>query len=194
MVTHRIHLIPGVKPTTRPPYRMSQYETDELKKQIEEFLQKGFIEKSNSPFAAPVLFVKKKDKALCLCVDFRLFNLNTIKKAFPIPVIEELFMQFGKAKVFSKLDIMSGYFHIRMEPEDEEKTGFVTSFGHYHWKVMPFGVVNGPATFQSFMNQILGDTSNVLVYLDDLLIYSHTKKEHEKHVKEVLQIILKKTN
>jgi putative transposase len=188
-VTHRIHLIPGAKPTARPPYRMSQYETEELKKQIEELLQHGFIQMSSSPFAAPVLFVKKKDKALRLCVDFRLLNLNTIKNAFPLPVIEDLFMKIGNTKVFSKLDLMSGYFQIRVDPKDEEKTGFVTPFGHYHWKVMPFGVVNGPATFQSFMNQILGDTPNVLVYLDDILIYSHTKEEHEKDVKRVLQIL-----
>mmetsp|Transcript_5973 Transcript_5973/g.7268 ORF Transcript_5973/g.7268 Transcript_5973/m.7268 type:complete len:1243 (-) Transcript_5973:294-4022(-) len=188
-VTHRIHLIPGAKPTARPPYRMSQYETEELKKQIEELLQHGFIQKSSSPFAAPVLFVKKKDKALRLCVDFRLLNLNTIKNAFPLPVIEDLFMKIGNAKIFSKLDLMSGYFQIRMDPKDEEKTAFVTPFGHYHWKVMPFGVVNGPATFQSFMNQILGDTPNVLVYLDDILIYSHTKEEHYKDVQKVLQIL-----
>lgn len=188
-VTHRIHLIPGAKPTARPPYRISQFETEELKKQIEELLRQGFIQKSNSPYAAPVLFVKKKDKALRLCVDFRLLNINTIKNAFPIPLIEDLFMKIGTAKVFSKLDLMSGYFQIRVDPRDEEKTGFVTPFGHYHWRVMPFGVVNGPATFQSFMNDILGDTPNVLVYLDDILIYSHNRKEHERDLKRVLRVL-----
>ena len=188
-VTHKIHLIPGAKPKARPPYRVSQFEIEELKKQIEELLNKGFIQKSNSPFAAPVLFNKKKDKTLRLCVDFRLLNIDTIRNAFPIPIIEDLFMKIGNAKVFSKLDLTSGYFQIRMDPKDEEKTGFITPFGHYEWKVMPFGVVNGPATFQSFMNEILENTQNVLVYLDDILIYSHTEDEHERDIRRVLQIL-----
>lgn len=188
-VTHRILLIAGAKPTARAPYRMSQFETQELKKQIEELLKQGFIKKSNSPFAAPVLFVKKKDKALRLCVDYRLLNVNTIKNAFPIPVIDDLFIKIGNAKVFTKLDLMSGYFQIRMHPDDEEKTAFVTPFGHYEWRVMPFGVVNGPATFQSFMNEILYDVPNVLVYLDDILIYSDTEVDHEHHIRTVLDIL-----
>ena len=98
-------------------------------------------------------------------------------------------MKIGTAKVFSKLDLMSGYFQIRVDPRDEVKTGFVTPFGHYHWRVMPFGVVNGPATFQSFMNDILGDTPNVLVYLYDILINSHNRKEHGRDLKRVLRVL-----
>lgn len=185
-ITHKIHLIPGSKPTARSPYRMTKFETEELKKQINQLLKQGFIKKSNSPFAAPVLFVKKKDKSLRLCVDYRLLNIITIRDAFPIPVIDDLLFKLGNSKVFSKLDLMSGYFQIRMQPEHEERTAFVTPFGQYQWKVMPFGVTNGPATFQRFMNEVLEDCPNSLVYLDDILIHSESKEKHEKDIKRVL--------
>lgn len=188
-VTHRIHLIPGTRPTARAPYRMSHFEVQELKRQINGLMSKGFIVSSNSPFAAPVLFVKKKDGRLRLCVDYRLLNKHTIRNAFPLPVIDDLFIKIGQAKVFSKLDLMSGYHQIRMDRHDEEKTGFVTPFGHYQWKVMPFGVTNGPATFQTFMNAVLGDCPHALVYLDDILIFSETPKNHEAHLRNVLSIL-----
>ena len=170
---------------------MSQFEIEELKAQINSLLEKGFIVNSNSPFAAPVLFVKKQDGSLRLCVYYRLLNTNTIKNAFPLPLIDDLFHRIGPAKIFSKLDLMSGYYQIRMDPKDEEKTGFITPFGHYHWRVMPFGVINGPATFQSLMNKILGDCPNVLVYLYDILIYSPNEEQHGKDIKRVLKILRK---
>ena len=190
-ITHRIFLDPETKPRARPPYRMSQFEIEELRKQVNELLARGFIQKSNSPFGAPVLFVKKKDGSLRLCVDYRLLNADTIKNAFPLPLIDDLFQRIGPSKVFSKLDLMSGYHQIRMHPEDEAKTGFVTPFGHYQWRVMPFGVTNGPATFQSFMNEILGNTPNVLVYLDDILIFSPDEETHVTDITRVLKTLRK---
>jgi len=189
VVSHRIYLMPGTKPKKRAPYRMSQHELAELKIQIRHLLDKGFIVESNSPFAAPVLFVKKKDGKLRLCVDYRALNTDTVKDAFPLPIIEDLFHQIGNSKIFSRLDLMSGYHQIRMHPDDEEKTGFNTPFGHYHWRVMPFGVTNGPATFQRFMNNILGDSSHVIVYLDDILIHSADRQQHTKDIIRVLDIL-----
>jgi hypothetical protein len=190
-LTHQIHLIPGAKPPARPPYRMSAAENKLLQEELQQLLQQGAIVPSSSPFSAPVLFVKKKDGSMRLCVDYRLLNQQTIKNRFPLPVIDDLLDSLGGAKFFSKLDLMSGYHQIRIDPQDEYKTAFSTRWGHYQFRVMPFGLTNAPATFQSFMNTILAPHLNkfVVVYLDDILIYSNTVEEHQEHLRVILDIL-----
>ncbi|KAF5093235.1 hypothetical protein DV451_005176 [Geotrichum candidum] len=170
---------------------MSAAENAALNKEIDKLLQQGAIVPSSSPFSAPVLFVKKKDGSLRLCVDYRMLNNRTIRNRFPLPVIDDLIDSLGGAKYFSKLDLMAGYHQIRIHPKDEYKTAFSTRSGHYQFRVMPFGLTNAPATFQSFMNHILAPHLHdfVVVYLDDILIYSKTKEEHRRHVQLVLDIL-----
>lgn len=190
-VSHEIHLIPDAKIPARPPYRMSAAENTALNREINELLKQGAIVPSSSPFSAPVLFVKKKDGSLRLCVDYRMLNDRTIRNRFPLPVIDDLIDSLGGARYFSKLDLMAGYHQIRVHPSDEYKTAFSTRSGHYQFRVMPFGLTNAPATFQSFMNHILSPYLHdfVVVYLDDILIYSKTKEEHQRHVKLVLDTL-----
>ncbi|OUT23747.1 hypothetical protein CAS74_000116 [Pichia kudriavzevii] len=166
--------------TYRRQYKLSYSEKQELNKQVDELLKQGFIKPSSSPFNSPVLFVKKKDGSMRMCVDYRLLNNNTVKDKFPIPRIDELITCFGGASVFSKLDLMSGYFQVRIAENDMEKTAFSTDYGHYEWVVMPFGLTNAPSTFQRMMNRILAPYLNqfVQVYLDDIIIYSKTVEEH----------------
>jgi putative transposase len=192
-VTHKIHIIPGSNIPARPPYRLAVHEHDALKKEIESLLNKGFIVPSTSPYSAPVLFVKKKDGSLRMCVDYRLLNKATIKDKFPLPVIDDLLFGLGNSQYFSKLDLMSGYHQIRIDPADEPKTAFSTRWGHYQWKVMPFGLTNAPATFQAYMNRILEPFLDkfVVVYLDDILIYSKNRRTHRKHVRKVLKTLRK---
>ncbi|KGK34724.1 hypothetical protein JL09_g6127, partial [Pichia kudriavzevii] len=179
-LTHRIILIEPTKSTYRRQYKLSYSEKQELNKQVDELLKQGFIKPSSSPFNSPVLFVKKKDGSMRMCVDYRLLNNNTVKDKFPIPRIDELITCFGGASVFSKLDLMSGYFQVRIAENDMEKTAFSTDYGHYEWVVMPFGLTNAPSTFQRMMNRILAPYLNqfVQVYLDDIIIYSKTVEEH----------------
>lgn len=190
-VTHEIHLLPDATTPARPPYRMSASENIALNQEIEELLKQGAIVPSSSPFSAPVLFVKKKDGSLRLCVDYRMLNDRTIRNKFPLPVIDDIIDSLGGAKYFSKLDLMAGYHQIRIQPGDEFKTAFSTRTGHYQFLVMPFGLTNAPATFQSFMNHILAPYLHqfVVVYLDDILIYSQTKEEHQTHIRQVLDIL-----
>ena len=155
-IEHTIDLVPDSKPTARPAYKISFAEQAELKSQLADLLASGSIQPSRSPYAAPVLFVKKKGtNALRMCCDFRLLNSQTIKCAYPLPTPMSLIDQLFGAQVYSKLDLRSGYYQIRVAAEDVAKTAFITSTGLYEWKVMPFGLCNAPATFQSLMNDIL---------------------------------------
>lgn len=189
--THRITLLEGTQPTYRAQYRLTLQEKEELEKQVNELLKKGFIRESTSPFNAPVLFVKKKTGELRLCIDYRLLNLHTVKDKFPMPLIDDILTTLGNAKIFSKLDLKSGYHQLRINPQDIEKTAFSSPTNHYEWVVMPFGLTNAPSTFQRAMNTTLKDFIGkfVQVYLDDILIYSTTAEEHAEHLKMVLQTL-----
>jgi hypothetical protein len=146
--------MPGVAPPTKAPYRMNHEELKELKVQLEELLIKGYIKPSKSPYGAPILFVHKKDGTLRMCVDYRALNKATVKNRYPLPCIDDLFDRLSRAKVFSRIDLRSGYYQIRIAKGDEEKTACCTRYGSYEFLVMPFGLTNAPATFCTFMNDI----------------------------------------
>jgi hypothetical protein len=176
-----IKLILGTQPIHKAPYRMAPKEQVELKWQLDDLLAKGFIGPSRSPWASPVLFVEKKDKSKRLCVDYRALNQVTIKNKYLLPRIEVLFEQLRGAQVFSKIDLNSGYHQLRIHEEDIEKTSFCTRYGHYEFIVMSFGLTNAPAAFMEAMNRMLHEFLDdfVVVFLDDILIYSKTEAEHE---------------
>ena len=190
-IDHRIELVPGATPPSRPTYRLSAAELTELKKQLAELSAAGFIRPSKSPFGAPILFVKKKDGSMRMCVDYRALNNVTIKNSYPLPRVDELFDRLQGAKLFSKIDLRSGYHQIRIADEDVPKTAFRTRYGHYEFLVLPFGLTNAPATFMHLMQQTFRQHLDkfVLVFLDDILIYSKTREEHEQHVRKVLDIL-----
>ena len=192
-VDHRIELEPHTSPPSRPTYRLSPTELDELRKQLEDLTQHGFIQPSRSPFGAPVLFVKKKGGELRMCVDYRALNKITIKNKYPLPRIDELLDRLHGAKWFSKIDLRSGYHQVRIHPDDVSKTAFRTRYGHYEFLVLPFGLCNAPGTFMHLMQQIFRDHLDnfVIVFLDDILIYSKTEADHEKHLKIVLELLRK---
>src|SRR6202048_1493023 len=190
-IDHRIELEPGQNPPSRPTYRMSQPEMDELKKQLSELMDKGYVQESKSPYGAPVLFVKKKDGTMRMCIDYRALNKITIKNKYPLPRIDELLDRLLGAKYFSKIDLRSGYWQVRIADEDVHKTAFRTRYGHYEFLVMPFGLTNAPATFMHLMQQTLRKFLDdfVIVFIDDILIYSKTLEDHYKHLRLVLQVL-----
>ena len=192
-VDHKIELLPGAVPPSRPTYRLSATELAELKKQLEELTKAGFIQPSKSPFGAPILFVKKKDGTMRMCVDYRALNNVTIKNSYPLPRVDELFDRLQGAKYFSKIDLRSGYHQIRIADEDVPKTAFRTRYGHFEFLVLPFGLTNAPGTFMHLMHQAFRPFLDefALVFLDDILIYSKTLEEHEKHVRQVLEVLRK---
>ncbi|KAL2226381.1 UNVERIFIED_CONTAM: Transposon Ty3-I Gag-Pol polyprotein [Sesamum indicum] len=193
-VDFEIDTIPGAAPISIAPYRMAPSELKELKKQLEELLDKGFIRPSISPWGAPVLFVKKKDGSMRLCVDYRQLNRITIKNKYPLPRIDDLLDQLKGATVFSKIDLRSGYWQLRIEEESIPKTAFRTRYGHYEFVVMPFGLTNAPAAFMALMNKTLQPFLDqfVIVFIDDILIYSSSPEEHEQHLRTILQILREK--
>ena len=186
-----IELIPGTEPISIPPYRMAPAELKELKAQLEEFLSKGFIRPSTSPWRAPVLFVKKKDGSLRLCIDYRQLNRATIRNHYPLPRIDELFDQLHGSRVYSKIDLRSGYHQLRVRENDVSKTTFRTRYGHYEFLVMPFGLTNAPAAFMDLMNRVFSPYLDkfVIVFIDDILVYSGSPEEHAEHLWTVLQIL-----
>lgn len=185
---HAIPIEPGAKVPFGPLYTLSQKELEALKEYIAENLAKGFIRKSQSPAGAPVLFTPKKDNKLRLCVDYRGLNKITIKNRCPLPLITETLDQLREASTFTKLDLKGAYNLVRIAEGDEWKTAFRTRYGHFEYLVMPFGLTNAPATFQAFLNDVLREHLDnfVVIYLDDILIYSRDARDHVQHVRMVL--------
>lgn len=188
---HHIPLIPGVKPVNMKPYRYSPTQKDEIERQIKDMLINGIIKPSQSPFASPVILVKKKDGFWRFCVDYQQLNNNTVKNKYPLPVVDELLDELHGAASFTKLDMRSGYHQIRLKLEDEHKTAFKTHHGHWDFRVMLFGLTNAPATFQALMNTIFQPLLRqcVLVFVDDILIYKKTLADHLEHLKQVFAIL-----
>ena len=190
-VEFTIDLIPGTEPISIPPYRMAPTELKELKAQLEELLSKGFIRPSISPWGAPVLFVKKKDGSLRLCIDYRQLNRVTIRNQYPLPRIDELFDQLQGSRVHSKIDLRSGYHQLRVHEGDVPKIAFRTRYGHYEFLVMPFGLTNAPATFMDLMDRVFQPYLDmfVIVFIDDILVYLGSSEEHSEHLRIVLQTL-----
>lgn len=184
-----INLEPGAKPIEKAPYRMALVELAELKKQLEDLMEKGFIRPSSSPWGAPVLFVKKKEGSMRLCIDYRGINNITIKDKYPLPRIDELLDQLRGASWFSKIDLASGYHQIPISEGDVMKTAFRTRYGQHEFVVMPFGLTNAPAAFMRLINEVFHDYLDkfVIIFIDDILIYSKTEVEHKAHLKLVLE-------
>jgi hypothetical protein len=184
-----IELQPGTAPISKRPYRMPPKELAELKTQLQELLDKGYIHPSSSPWGCPTLFVKKKDGSLRLCVDYRHLNAVTIKNTYPLPCIDVVFYQLAEARVFSKIDLRSGYHQINIGPCDIPKTAFSTRYGLYEYLVMSFGITNAPAYFMYLMNSVFMTELDkfVVVFIDDILIYSKNGEEHAEHLRVVLQ-------
>jgi len=192
-VEFRIDLIPNAAPVAKSPYRLAPSEMQELADQLKELQDKGFIRPSHSPWGAPVLFVKKKDGSFRMCIDYRELNKLTVKNRYPLPRIDDLFDQLQGAKYFSKIDLRSGYHQLRVQEEDIPKTAFRTRYGHFEFTVMPFGLTNAPAAFMDLMNRVCRPYLDkfVIVFIDDILIYSKTKEEHASHLRQVLQLLRK---
>ena len=184
---HAIEL-DGRDPPYGPIYNLSNNELAELRRYLDEALQKGWIQHSTSPAGAPILFVPKKDGGLRLCVDYRGLNKVTVKNRCPLPLITETLDRLCGAKKFTKMDLKDAYHRIRIKEGDEWKTAFRTRYGHFEYLVMPFGLANAPATFQAYINRALAGLVDVfcVVYLDDILIYSNSEEEHWDHVRKVL--------
>ena len=183
-----IDVIPGATPASITPYRMAPLELKELKLQLQELLEKGFIRPSVSPWEAPVLFVKKKDGTLRLCIDYRQLNKLIVKNKYPLPRIDDLFDQLKGASIFSKIDLRSGYHQLRIKDADVHKTMFRTRYGHYEFLVMPFGLTNAPAAFMDLMNRVFRPYVDqfVVVFIEDILVYSKDRESHDTHIQVVL--------
>jgi hypothetical protein len=183
-----IHLMFGAAPISKTPYRMSTPELKELQMQLEELLKKGYIRPSVSPWGAPVLFVKNKDGTLRLCIDFRQLNKVTVKNKYPLPRIDDPFDQLKDARIFSNIDLRSGYHQVRIKEEDISKTAFKTRYGHYEFIVVPFGFSNAPSAFMCLMNGVFREYLDkfIIVFLDDIVIYSKLEEEHEHHLRMAL--------
>lgn len=207
-IEHVIDLQPGTAPAYTKPYRLSAPELAELELQITDLLRKGLIEPSNSPYGAPVFFVSKADGSLRPVFDYRKLNANLVPQRFPLPRIDELLDRLHGAKFFTSLDLTSGFHQVRLRPADKPKTAFTTPVGHYQWCVSPFGLQSSPSTFQRLMSSIFAPAaytadgmphvhsafrSFVLVYIDDILIYSKTASEHLAHLRAVFDTLRQHT-
>ncbi|KAL4388984.1 hypothetical protein GQ457_09G026490 [Hibiscus cannabinus] len=188
---HAIHLVSSAKPVNVRPYRYPHFQKAEVERQIQQLLAHQLIRKSTSSFSSPVILVKKKDGTWRFCVDYRALNAVTVKDKFPIPTVDELFDELGRARFFSKLDLLAGYHQIRVKAADVPKTAFRTHEGHYEFLVMPFGLTNAPLTFQATMTDMFKPFLRkfVLIFLDDILVYSDDWQEHLNHVRLVLQTL-----
>jgi hypothetical protein len=190
-VEFTIELQPGISPISRRPYKMTHKELVELKVQLKELLDKGYIHPSSSPWGCPALFVKKKDQSLRLCINYRPLNTVTIKNKYPLPRIDILFDQLVGAKIFSKVDIRSGYHQIKIHPEDISKSAFSTRYELYEYLVMLFGLTNAPAHFMYLINFVFLPELDkfIMVFIDNILIYSKSEEEHARHLRVILQLL-----
>ncbi|GKE95714.1 putative reverse transcriptase domain-containing protein, partial [Tanacetum coccineum] len=170
-----------------PPVRQELYD------QLQELADRGFIRPSTSPWGAPVLFVKKKDISFRMCIDYRELNKLTIKNRYPLPRIDDLFDQLQGSSTYSKIDLRSSYHQLRVRDEDIPKTAFKTRYTHYEFQVMPFGLTNAPAVFMDLMNRVCKPYLDkfVIVFIDDILIYSRNKEEHANHLRIILELLKK---
>ncbi|GJX54890.1 putative reverse transcriptase domain-containing protein [Tanacetum coccineum] len=192
-VEFQIDLVPGAAPVARAPYRLALSELQKLSTQLQELSDKGFIRQSSSPWGAPVLFVKKKDGSFRMCIDYRELNKLTVKNRYPLPRIDDLFDQLQGSRVYSKIDLRSGYHQLRVREEYIPKTAFRTRYGHYEFQVMPFGLTSPPTVFMDLMNRVCKPYLDifVIVFIDDILIYSKSKEEHAEHLKLILELLKK---
>ncbi|GJQ98606.1 putative reverse transcriptase domain-containing protein [Tanacetum coccineum] len=192
-VEFHIDLIPGATPVAKSPYRLAPSKMQELSEQLQELQDKGFIRPSHSPWGAPVLFVKKKDGSFCMCIDYHELNKLTIKNRYPLPRIDDLFGQLQGARYFSKIDLRSGYHQLRVHDDDISKTAFRIRYGHFEFMVMPFGLTNAPAVFMDLMNRVCKPYLDkfVIVFIEDILIYSKTKEDYENHLRLMLDLLRK---
>ncbi|GJY00858.1 reverse transcriptase domain-containing protein [Tanacetum coccineum] len=190
-VEFQINLTPRVAPVARAPYRLAPSEMQELSDQLQELADQGFIRPSTSPWGAPVLFVKKKDGSFRMCIDYQELNKLTIKNRYPLPRIDDLFDQLQGSSVYSKIDLRLGYHQLRVRDKDIPKTAFRTRYGHYEFQVMPFGLTNAPAVFMDLMNRVCKPYLDkfVIVFIDDILIYSRNKEEHANHLRIILELL-----
>ncbi|GJY44906.1 putative reverse transcriptase domain-containing protein [Tanacetum coccineum] len=184
---------PGAAPVARAPYQSAPSEMKELSDQLKELSDKGFIRPSSSPWGASVLFIKKKDGSFRMYIDYREVNKLTVMNRYPLPRIDDLFYQLQGSSVYSKIDLRSGYHQLRVREEDIPKTAFKTRYGHYEFYVMPFGLTNALAMFMDLMNWVCKPYLDkfMIVFIDDILIYSKNKKEYEKHLKAILELLKK---
>nr|GEZ85981.1 putative reverse transcriptase domain-containing protein [Tanacetum cinerariifolium] len=190
-VEFRIDLIPGATPVACVPYRLAPSQLKELSEQLKELSEKGFIQPSSSPWGAPVLFVKKKDGSFRICIDYRELNKLTIKNKYPLPRIDDLFDQLQGSSVYSKIDLRSSYHQLRIREEDIPIIALRTRYGHYEFQVMPSRLTNAPAVFMDLMNRVCKPYLDkfVIVFIDDILIYSKNKEEHGEQLKTVLKLL-----
>jgi hypothetical protein len=189
---HSINLLPNSALLNYRPYRYSPEQKTKIERQVDDMLRSGIIIPSHSPFASLVLLVKKKDNTWRFCVDYRKLNSITVKNKFPLPIIDEFLDEMARVKYFSTIDLASRFHQIRMIPEDEAKTTFETHHGHFQFHVMPFGLINAPATFQCLMNAIFAAHMRrfVLIFIDDILVFSKSMEDHIAHLKIVFQTLL----
>ena len=182
-IEFKIDLIPRTAPISKAPYRMAPSELNELKSQLQELLDKGYIRPSHSPWGAPILFVKKKDGSMRMCINYRELNKVTIKNKYPLPRIDDLFDQLQGASIFLKIDLRSGYHQLRIREADILKTTFITRYGHYEFVVRPFGLPNAPAAFVDLMNRVFKD------YLDKfIVVFSMTFWSAHEQRKSMLSV------
>ncbi|GJY60675.1 putative reverse transcriptase domain-containing protein, partial [Tanacetum coccineum] len=192
-IEFRIDLIPGALPVVKLSYRLAPSEMLELLNQLKELQEKGFIRPSHSPWGAPVLFVKKKDGSLRICINYRELNKLIIKNRYPLPRIDDLFKQLQGVCCFSKIDLRLGYHQLSVREEDIPKTEFRTRYGHFEFTIMPFGLTNAPAIFMDLMNHVCKPYLDkfIIVFIEDILIYSKSEEEHEVHLKTILELLKK---
>jgi hypothetical protein len=191
VIEFQIDLLAGAQPVAKVPYRLAPSEMEEFMAQLQDLLEQGYIRPSMSPWGAPVLFVKKKDRSMRMCIDYRKLNKLTVKNKYPLPRIDALFDQLQGASWFSKIELRSDYHQLKVKEGDIPKTTFQTCYGNYEFLVMSFGLTNSPAAFMDLMNWVCRPMldKSVIVFIDDILVYSKRKEEHINHLREVLETL-----